>query len=285
MLMEELLTKLSDFQKLLIERVRLEHELVELPKSLVTQEEILLRTKKTYQDKKAIFDQLSKKVTTLRQELDEIIIKIEKLEKNMDAIANPREFELLNKEITDATIRENQLRKELKSEEIRFAEAESEVQTIENLISRQEEDIQQKKLKIEQDEAGYRARISELQMLEKQTSKDIDVEILFKFERIVRSKEGIGIVPIRKNVCTGCSMILPPQFVNEIQQRNKIIFCPYCSRVLFYEEEKSELPGAEIEFGILSDLDDFSDDDDAGDSGDISESEDELEESDMDVDE
>jgi len=281
MLMEELLSKLNEFQKLLIERVNLEHELVELPKSLITQEEILTRTKKNYQDKKAIFEQLTKKVNALRQELDETIIKIEKLEKNMDLISNPREFELLNKEITDATMKENQLRKELKAEEQKYGEAESEVQTIESLIQRQEEEIQQKKQKIANDEAGFKARIAELQILEKQTTKDIDVEILFKFERIVRSKEGIGIVPIRKNVCTGCSMILPPQFVNEIQQKNKIIFCPYCSRVLFYEEEKSEQPGAEIEFGILSDLEELQDFDDSGDL-DISENDDDYNENDLD---
>lgn len=281
MLMEELLSKLNEFQKLLIERVNLEHELVELPKSLITQEEILTRTKKNYQDKKAIFEQLTKKVNALRQELDETIIKIEKLEKNMDLISNPREFELLNKEITDATMKENQLRKELKAEEQKYGEAESEVQTIESLIQRQEEEIQQKKQKIANDEAGFKARIAELQILEKQTTKDIDVEILFKFERIVRSKEGIGIVPIKKNVCTGCSMILPPQFVNEIQQKNKIIFCPYCSRVLFYEEEKSEQPGAEIEFGILSDLEELQDFDDSGDL-DISENDDDYNENDLD---
>ncbi len=281
MLMEELLSKLNEFQKLLIERVNLEHELVELPKSLITQEEILTRTKKNYQDKKAIFEQLTKKVNALRQELDETIIKIEKLEKNMDLISNPREFELLNKEITDATMKENQLRKELKAEEQKYGEAESEVQTIESLIQRQEEEIQQKKQKIANDEAGFKARIAELQILEKQTTKDIDVEILFKFERIVRSKEGIGIFPIRKNVCTGCSMILPPQFVNEIQQKNKIIFCPYCSRVLFYEEEKSEQPGAEIEFGILSDLEELQDFDDSGDL-DISENDDDYNENDLD---
>lgn len=280
MLMEELLSKLNEFQKLLIERVQLEHELVELPKSLITQEEILTRTRKSYQDKQAIFERLSKKVNSLRQELDEVIIKIEKLEKNMDIITNPREFELLNKEIEDATTKENLLRKELKSEEQKYGEAESEVQTIESLIQRQEEEILQKKQKIANDEAGFKARIAELQILEKQITKDIDVEILFKFERIVRSKEGIGIVPIRKNVCTGCSMILPPQFVNEIQQKNKIIFCPYCSRVLFYEEERAEQPGAEIEFGILSDLEDLQDFDDSGDI-DNSENDDEYNESDL----
>jgi len=65
-------------------------------------------------------------------------------------------------------------------------------------------------------------------------------------------------------VCSGCSMILPAQFVNEVRQSNRIIFCPYCSRVLFYEEgsESEEVVLVDIESGSLSDLDDFSEEGD-----------------------
>ena len=55
-------------------------------------------------------------------------------------------------------------------------------------------------------------------------------------------------------------MILPAQFVNEVRSGNRIIFCPYCSRVLYYQEteEQSEQLFADIESGSLSDLDDYS---------------------------
>ncbi|HRY81713.1 MAG TPA: C4-type zinc ribbon domain-containing protein, partial [Spirochaetia bacterium] len=105
------------------------------------------------------------------------------------------------------------------------------------------------------------ARVSELRASEKTATEGIDTEITFKFERIIRSKQGLGIVPVRGYVCSGCSMILPAQFVNEVRQGNRIIFCPYCSRVLHYQEaEESEGDLiADIESGSLADLDDFSD--------------------------
>jgi hypothetical protein len=31
-------------------------------------------------------------------------------------------------------------------------------------------------------------------------------------------------------------MVLPAQFANEVHHGEKILFCPYCSRILFYEE-------------------------------------------------
>jgi len=58
-------------------------------------------------------------------------------------------------------------------------------------------------------------------------------------------------------------MILPAQFANEVRVGNEILYCPYCSRILFYQESDEE----EGDFfdsddaGSLADLDDFSEED------------------------
>ena len=33
-------------------------------------------------------------------------------------------------------------------------------------------------------------------------------------------------------------MTLPAQFVNDVRREDEIKFCPYCSRVLYYEESE-----------------------------------------------
>jgi RNase P subunit RPR2 len=78
---------------------------------------------------------------------------------------------------------------------------------------------------------------------------------------------GKGIVAIKGNVCTGCHMILPVQFANEVRLGEEIVFCPYCSRILFYEESEE---GEE----------DFFDTEDAGSLSDLDDDDDELEEED-----
>jgi predicted nucleic acid-binding Zn-ribbon protein len=35
-------------------------------------------------------------------------------------------------------------------------------------------------------------------------------------------------------------MILPPQFINDVRREEDIIFCPNCSRILYYFEERLE---------------------------------------------
>ena len=60
-------------------------------------------------------------------------------------------------------------------------------------------------------------------------------------------------------------MILPGQFANEVRSGENILFCPYCSRILFYEEADG------------SDDDTYFNIDDAGSLVDIDDDEDEEE--------
>ena len=55
-------------------------------------------------------------------------------------------------------------------------------------------------------------------------------------------------------------MILPGQFANEVRDGEKILFCPYCSRILTYEEVKED----EVEdFSTLDETGSLADFDDA----------------------
>jgi len=264
MLMEELFERLRTFQELLMERVAIEKEVRELPKSIAAQEEVLARAKKSYGERSQRFEETQSRVGQLRAELADVVAHKDKSEQQMDSISNPREFEALNKEITEAGLKEDQLRKDLKREEENLRESEGEVKSSEALITSQESEIAAKRTKITNDEASMKARVTELKGKETDITADIDTEVVFKFERIIKSKQGVGIVPVKGVVCSGCSMILPAQFVNEVRQSDKIVFCPYCSRVLFFQEgdEAQEDLIVDIESGSLADLDDYGDDSD-----------------------
>lgn len=284
MLMEEVFERLRQFQDILKERVEIEREIENIPKSLVAQEELLARVKKGYAEKTEQLQAVSTRVAELRNELSEAEASRERAEKLMDTISTQREYEALNKEIRDATDKEHQVRKDLQKEERALAEIEESFKRDEAMIQLQESEILEKKRKIAEETSAKQARVAELRSSEKTVTEGIDSEITFKFERIIRSKQGLGIVPVRGYVCSGCSMILPAQFVNEVRQGNRIIFCPYCSRVLHYQEAEDSEGDliADIESGSLADLDDFSDeaeedsfDDDSEDSEkDLGESED-----------
>ena len=261
MLMEEVFGKLQEYQEILTRRVGIEREVDEIPRALETQTELLTRFKRSFAEKRAEFEAAETRVRELKQALTAAEDAREHAEKAMDGISTQREYEALNKEIRDSGDKEQTVRKDLQREERALAEAEEELQKLESVIAAQEAEIEEKTQKVNSETSVKQSEIEALKAEEKRTSEGIDKDVIFKFERIIRNKQGVGIVPVRGVVCTGCHMILPAHFVNEVRVGNKIIFCPYCSRVLFHQESAEDSGDmiTEIESGSLSDLEDYSD--------------------------
>jgi predicted nucleic acid-binding Zn-ribbon protein len=259
MVMEDVFEKLRTLQDILSEKIKLEHEVGEIPKILVTQEELLARLKKTFIDKNLEYEKCRSSEVEYRELLEEAVSMREKSEKNMDAVSTQREYEALDKEIRDAAEKEQQYRKELQREERMLADLDEQIKQNTELIEQQEKELEERRQSIEMEISGKKAQIAKLEEDEKSLIPGLDPEVLFKFERIIRNKMGRGIVAIKGGVCMGCHMVLPVQFANLVHQGEEIVFCPYCSRILFYEETDEE--GQDFfdneDAGSLADLDDM----------------------------
>ncbi|MDR1279047.1 MAG: zinc ribbon domain-containing protein [Treponema sp.] len=262
MAMDDVFDKLRTLQDILSRKIILEQDIQEIPKLLVTQEELLARLKKTYIEKNQDYEKAKAAESEFRNKLLDAETSRERAEKNMDSISTQREYEALDKEIRDASEKEQQYRKELQREERFLSDLDEQMKESASMIERQEMELTKRRAGIEAEIAEKKTQIDDLVKQEQELIPDLDSEVLFKFERIIRNKMGRGIVAIKGNVCMGCHMILPIQFANMVRRGEDIVFCPYCSRILYYEESEE---GEEDFFdsgdsGSLSDLDDIDED-------------------------
>ena len=238
MVMTEVFDKLKSLQEVLAEKYTLEVKIEDSPKQLVSQEELLARLKKEYIERNVIYEEVRSKVEHLRAELAEAEASRESGERGMDNITTHREYEALDKQITEATDRENSVRKELQKEEKNLAELNEELHADEEMITSQEKDLNDGKASLEKEIGSYKEQLATLEQQEAAIVPSIDQEIVYKFQRIIK-RNSEGIVAVRNGVCMGCHMILPAQFANEVREGDKILFCPYCSRILYYQETEA----------------------------------------------
>ncbi|MDR3356356.1 MAG: C4-type zinc ribbon domain-containing protein [Spirochaetaceae bacterium] len=264
MITEEIFEKLRSLQDVLAKKIELERDINYIPKMLVTQEELLQRLKKEYIE----MDFERNTAKTAEMELENLLFEAEsareKAEKHMDAINTQREYENLDKEIHDASEKESQCRKEIKQKGQKIRELDNNMEQKKDLINQQEIELSEAKARVESDLSDRKNLLAELEAEEKELTKNMDEELLFKFERIVKKKGGNGIVSIKGGVCSSCHMILPVQFANSVRGGKEIVSCPYCSSILFHEESSED---EEIYFdndtaGSLSDLEDLDDEED-----------------------
>lgn len=240
--------KLRALQDVLSRKFEVEHEIQEIPKSLATKTELLNRLRKSLADRGAAYEAVKTRLKDVEQRLAEAEGAREQYEGQMDAIKTQREYEALDKEIRDATEKEQALRKELAKEQQAEEELRTALEKDQMMIQKQEEDVEEEQSKIKLKVKEKNAELKKLAGDERRITPGLDDDILFKFERIIRNKSGVGIVALSKGVCAGCHMILPPQFVNTVRLGTEVSFCPYCSRILFYQADEE---GESLETAVL----------------------------------
>lgn len=269
--MTEVFDTLKNLQGVLVEKYDLEKKIEDAPKQLVYMEGLVADLKKKYIEKNSEYEEIKARVSDLTDELNEVVKTRDNGEKMMDGISTHREFEAVEKQINEAKAKEESIRKVLNEEQENLSNLSKILKDSEGFMEDQKKELESQKADISTVVDGYTSRLNELKALETSLSENLDdsyQETIHKFHSIIR-RNSEGIVAVRNGVCTGCHMILPAQFANEVRAGESIDFCPYCSRILFYEEAKEgedEDYSSLDETGSLADFVDELDDEGNGDS-------------------
>ncbi len=251
---------LKDLQDILVQKYDLEKKVAEAPQQLSTQEALLSRLKSEFIEKNTEYEGIKNTVNTLKAELDEVVKTRESDEQRLSSIETHREFDTLEKAINEAKDKEDKVRGNLHEEEKKLAELKEIINSSEEMINAQESDLNDSRKALNKQLDQYNKKLGDLKAKEDKITPKIDQEILFKFERIIQ-RNSEGIVAVKNGVCTGCHMILPANFANEVREGENIKFCPYCSRILYYEELSEDEAESYFDISAVGSLAGFDDDD------------------------
>ena len=278
MVTTEVFENLKSLQEILVQKYELEGKKNDAPKQLSNQEDLLAKTQKEFIELKSNYDETQEKVTQLKTQLDEAVKSREEGEKGVANSTTHREYEALEKQITEAKLLEEQVRKDLQKEEKELAELNERLKNTEESIKFNESELNSSRDSLNKELSSYDDKLKKLKVEEDKVTKNINdiysseenaelkaQEILFKFQRIIQ-RNSEGIVSVRNGVCSGCHMILPANFANVVREGEDINFCPYCSRILYYEEVAEDQQEDYFDIGAagsLAGLDDEFDDEDS----------------------
>lgn len=104
-------------------------------------------------------------------------------------------------------------------------------------LAGEEKNFLAEKSKIEKEVKELDEKAKALEARRKEKAKDINPRLLTQYERILKGKEGLAIVPVINNSCGGCYMNVPAQVVNEIKKHEELVSCEFCARILYTEED------------------------------------------------
>ncbi len=144
--------------------------------------------------------------------------------------ANQREIEKVKKDVD--TIEASLLESMNSLEEANSAieQLDTEIKDLETSFNETSSEVKARIASLQSEFADDLNRREEL-------TNGINRETLSLYERIHAHFPGNTICRAIDEMCTGCHMHIPPQLFNEVMKSEKVISCPACQRILFYQEE------------------------------------------------
>ena len=209
----------------------------ELPMEVADLEDDVAGLETRIQKIKAELDDVEDEIVTRKNLIKEAQANIKKYEGQLNEVKNNREYDAISKEIEiqglDIQVSEKKIR------EYGF-EITSKTQIYEKALADLEarrSDLDAKKDELGTITAETEKEENELTSQAEKATGNIEERLLTAYNRLRQNaKNGLAVVTIQRDSCSGCFDQIPPQRQSDIRQRKKIIVCEHCGRILVDEQ-------------------------------------------------
>jgi uncharacterized protein len=198
----------------------------ELPMEVADLEDDVEGLETRIQKIKSELDDLEDDIVTRKNLIKEAQSNIKKYETQLNEVKNNREYEAISKEIEIQGL-------DIQVSEKKIKEYGYEITTKTQIYEKALADLEGRRADLDAKKAELGTITSETE----KASKNIEERLLIAYNRLRgNAKNGLAVVTIQRDSCSGCFNQIPPQRQSDIRQRKKIIVCEHCGRILVDEQ-------------------------------------------------
>ncbi|HLN56422.1 MAG TPA: C4-type zinc ribbon domain-containing protein [Bacteroidales bacterium] len=180
---------------------------------------------------------LEKAVSKKNIEITEAEALIKKYEDQQKNVRNNREFDSLSKEIEYQRLEIELFNKKIKEFLAQIEEKKVVIGESEATLADRKSDLDNKKSELDEIISDTQKEEEGLYKKSEKIESLIEERLLQAYKRIrSNARNGLAVVPVKRDACGGCFNQIPPQRQLDIRSRKKIIVCEYCGRILVDDE-------------------------------------------------
>lgn len=235
--MEKTFKLLNQIQKFDYEIFLLSGKRKSIPKEQLQLEEEKAEKEKKLEEKRVNLEKFRTQRKEKEIELEGNLDKIKKYQTQLLLVKTNKEYSALLSEIESIKVANSKL-----EDEILITMEEIERFTKE--LTHEKEELNSYLVSFQKSKTELENEIKRVNEIYEQINKErekllqnLEDETLDIYKRIFRLRAGIAIVPIKNTVCGGCFITIPPQRINEVRKKDKILTCEGCGRILIWQEE------------------------------------------------
>ncbi|RZL44052.1 MAG: hypothetical protein EOP00_21575 [Pedobacter sp.] len=217
----------------------------ELPMEVADLEDEVAGLETRIQKIKAELDDTEDAIVNRKNMIKEAQTLIKKYEKQLEDVKNNREYDALTKEVEIQNLDIQVSEKKIRESGFEITnKTEIYDQALGNLTARKG-DLDAKKGELETITAETEKEEGALLKKAEKAETQIEERLLTAYSRLRKNAvNGLAVVTIDRDSCSGCFNQIPPQRQLDIRQRKKVIVCEHCGRILVDELLTQELAEA-----------------------------------------
>ena len=233
---EEKLKALYELQTIHTKIDRIRQVRGELPMEVADLEDDVAGLETRIQKIKNELDDSEDDIVTRKNLIKDAQANIKKYETQLGEVKNNREYDAISKEIEiqglDIQVSEKKIREfgyEIATKTQVYEKALGE-------LDARKADLEAKRDELDTISSETEKEENELSVQAEKAGKNIEERLLIAYNRLRKNaKNGLAVVTIQRDSCSGCFNQIPPQRQSDIRQRKKIIVCEHCGRILIDE--------------------------------------------------
>jgi len=229
---------LVELQSIDLEKTRIQSFLKDIPSRINEMEARLSEFERSIIEKEAALSEVKKEYRALESDVQMNQAKIRKSNEKLISVKTNKEYQAILKEIEDINkinsgVEDEMLKKLdfLDGEEKSVSEGRFELEKMQSRVMEEKESINK-------EEVQKKKRLDSLLSSWQEISSKVDPEIMKRFNIVRGQTNGNAVSAVINSVCQGCNMNIPPQMYNELQRCNSLELCPWCHRIIFWQENK-----------------------------------------------
>jgi predicted nucleic acid-binding Zn-ribbon protein len=165
-----------------------------------------------------------------KKEAEKLIAKYKDQQMN---VRNNREFDAISKELELQELEIQLSEKRIKESEFRISQKQGDIDTTNDSKGKRVEILDQKKTELDKLVNESQEEEEKLIKQSDKQAKKVDDRLLKAYHRIRSgAKNGLAVVAVDRGACGGCFNVVPPQRQADIMDKQKIIICEHCGRIL-----------------------------------------------------
>jgi len=233
---EQKLQALYDLQTIHTEIDKIRQVRGELPMEVADLEDEVAGLETRIDKIKADLDDLEDAIVNRKNMIKESQAAIKKYEAQLNEVKNNREYDAISKEIEIQGLEIQVSEKKIREHEFEIKNKTEVYDKVVVSLEERRKDLETKKSELEGITRETQKEEDVLNKKAEEAEKNIEERLLIAYKRLRKNaKNGLAVVTIQRDSCSGCFNQIPPQRQLDIRQRKKIIVCEHCGRILVDE--------------------------------------------------